>query len=212
VSYELYGSASIPGSTKFVSSPWCPYRFWGPTSLQSNGYLGPLSLICLHGVVLIQLDTGTNFGFYSVYVSKRAFLELCPYGFYNPVRTSKRTEHLHLYLKWHVYIYIHNCNRFDQIFARQRLGEQIFSYRTVLCNAVTSSTLRTVFSVESVQSAYKRTEFRSKLVQGSCESVFSRRYPRGVRSWRRIRSRPVKTKRVIRRLYMCYSAVIYGVW
>jgi hypothetical protein len=42
--------------------------------------------------------------------------------------------------------------------------------------AVTSSTIQTVFSVASVQSAYKRSEFRSKLVQSGCESVSGRTY------------------------------------
>jgi hypothetical protein len=76
--------------------------------------------------------------------------------------------------------------------SRQRLGKHISAYRTVICNEVTSSIIKTVFSVESVQSAYKRSEFRSKLVQGSCESVAGRTQPREVRSWR-IRSRPVMT-------------------
>jgi hypothetical protein len=42
---------------------------------------------------------------------------------------------------------------------RQRLCKHISAYRTMLCNAVTSSTIRTVFSMGSVQSAYKRSEF-----------------------------------------------------
>jgi hypothetical protein len=57
---------------------------------------------------------------------------------------------------------------------RQWLSKLISDYRAVLCNAVTLSTIQTVFSVGSVQNAYKRSEFRSKLVQGSCESVAGR--------------------------------------
>jgi hypothetical protein len=44
--------------------------------------------------------------------------------------------------------------------SRQQLGELISAYRSVLCNAVTSSTIQNVFSVESVQSANKGNEFR----------------------------------------------------
>jgi hypothetical protein len=47
----------------------------------------------------------------------------------------------------------------------QRIDKHISAYRIVLCNAVTSSTIPTVFYVGSVQSAYKRSKFRSKLVQ-----------------------------------------------
>jgi hypothetical protein len=73
------------------------------------------------------------------------------------------------------------CNGFDQRIARQQfytrtqqqngvikscsrqqLGKHISAYPTVLCNAVTSSTIGTVLSVGSVQSDYKRREFRSK--------------------------------------------------
>jgi hypothetical protein len=46
-------------------------------------------------------------------------------------------------------------NRVMQPISRQRLGKHM------LCNAVTSSTIQTVFSVGSVQSPYKRGEFRS---------------------------------------------------
>jgi hypothetical protein len=48
-----------------------------------------------------------------------------------------------------------------QSVSRQRLGKHISEYRTLLCNAVTSSTIQTMFSVGSVQSAFKRSEFRS---------------------------------------------------
>jgi hypothetical protein len=41
--------------------------------------------------------------------------------------------------------------------------------------AVTSTTIEAMFSVESVQSTYKRSECKSKSVQGSYESVVSRR-------------------------------------
>jgi hypothetical protein len=51
-------------------------------------------------------------------------------------------------------------NRVMHSVSRQRLGKHISAYRTVLCNAVTSSTIRTVFSVGSVHSAYRRSEFR----------------------------------------------------
>jgi hypothetical protein len=47
-----------------------------------------------------------------------------------------------------------------QSISGQRLGKQISAYRIVLCNAVTS-TIRILFSVESVQSACRRSEFRS---------------------------------------------------
>jgi hypothetical protein len=50
--------------------------------------------------------------------------------------------------------------------SRQLLGKHISAYRTVLCNAVTSSMIETVFSVGSVQNAYKRNEFRSKFNSG----------------------------------------------
>jgi hypothetical protein len=60
-----------------------------------------------------------------------------------------------------------------QSFSRQRLGKYMSTYRTVLCNTMTSSTIQTLFSVWSVQSAHKRSEFRSKLFQGSGESVAS---------------------------------------
>jgi hypothetical protein len=36
--YGLEGSDSLPGSTKFVSSPHCPDRFCGSLSLLSNEY------------------------------------------------------------------------------------------------------------------------------------------------------------------------------
>jgi hypothetical protein len=48
-----------------------------------------------------------------------------------------------------------------QSVSRKLLGKHICPYRTVLCNAVTSSTIRTVFRVRYVQSVYKRSEFRS---------------------------------------------------
>jgi hypothetical protein len=47
-----------------------------------------------------------------------------------------------------------------QPLSKQRLSKQISAYRTVLCNAVTSST-QTVFSMVPVQNAYKRSEFRA---------------------------------------------------
>jgi hypothetical protein len=47
-----------------------------------------------------------------------------------------------------------------QSVSRQRLGKHFSAFRTVPCNAVTSSTIRAVFSVESLQSAYT-SEFRS---------------------------------------------------
>jgi hypothetical protein len=72
-------------------------------------------------------------------------------------------------------------NMVMQSVSRQRLGKHISADHTVLCNAVTSSTIHTVFSVGSVQSAYKRSEFRNKLVQGSCESVAGRAQPEEVR-------------------------------
>jgi ABC-type iron transport system FetAB ATPase subunit len=50
-----------------------------------------------------------------------------------------------------------------QSLSRQQLGKHSSVYWTVLCNVI-SSTIRTVFYVGSVQSAYKRNEFRSKLV------------------------------------------------
>jgi hypothetical protein len=59
--------------------------------------------------------------------------------------------------------------------SRQRLGEHISAYRSVLCNAATSSKIQTVFSVGSMQSAYERSEYKSsKLFQSSCESVAGR--------------------------------------
>jgi hypothetical protein len=45
--------------------------------------------------------------------------------------------------------------------SRQRLGKHISASRTVLCNAVTSPTIRTVFAVGSVQGVYKRSGFTS---------------------------------------------------
>jgi hypothetical protein len=62
-----------------------------------------------------------------------------------------------------------------QSVSRQRVGKHISAYRTVLCNAVTSTIMQTVFSMVSVQSAYKRTEIRSKLFQSSYELVLGRR-------------------------------------
>jgi hypothetical protein len=38
--YGLDGPASVPDSARFLSSPQCPDRFWGPPSLLSNGYRG----------------------------------------------------------------------------------------------------------------------------------------------------------------------------
>jgi hypothetical protein len=38
--YGLDGPGSIPGSTRFVSSPQHPDRLWGPPSLLFNGYRG----------------------------------------------------------------------------------------------------------------------------------------------------------------------------
>jgi hypothetical protein len=38
--YELDSAGSIPDNGSFVSSLQCADLFWGPPSLQSNGYLG----------------------------------------------------------------------------------------------------------------------------------------------------------------------------
>jgi hypothetical protein len=39
-SYGLNGQGWIPGSARLFSSPQCPNRLWGPTSLLSIGYQG----------------------------------------------------------------------------------------------------------------------------------------------------------------------------
>jgi hypothetical protein len=61
-----------------------------------------------------------------------------------------------------------------QSVSRQRLGKRISEYRTVLCNAVTSSTIEAVFSVGYVQSAYKEVNSEASSVQGSYELVVKR--------------------------------------
>jgi hypothetical protein len=58
-----------------------------------------------------------------------------------------------------------------QSVSKQRLGKHISAYRTVLCNAVTSSTIQTAFLVESMQSVCKRSEFRKV---GAFESTRAR--------------------------------------
>jgi hypothetical protein len=47
-----------------------------------------------------------------------------------------------------------------QSVSRQRPGKHISAYRHVLCTAVTSSTILIVFSMWSMQSAYRRREFK----------------------------------------------------
>jgi hypothetical protein len=38
--YELDGPGSIPGNARFLSSPQCPDRLWGPPSLLFKGFRG----------------------------------------------------------------------------------------------------------------------------------------------------------------------------
>jgi hypothetical protein len=52
-------------------------------------------------------------------------------------------------------------NSVMQSVSRQQLGKHISTYQAMLCNVVTSSTIQAVFSMGSVQSAYKISEFRS---------------------------------------------------
>jgi hypothetical protein len=83
----LSGPGSIPGMPKFFSSPQRPDRLWGPLSIQiqwvpgltlqrreadhsppfnaefkNDGILPPLP-VCLHGIVLKKLSTGTSLPF-----------------------------------------------------------------------------------------------------------------------------------------------------
>jgi hypothetical protein len=56
-----------------------------------------------------------------------------------------------------------------QSISSQRLGKHISAYWSVIFNALTSSSLEMAFSMGSVQSAYKSSEFTSKFSSGQLQ-------------------------------------------